>query len=120
MLDDILDWLAWASYYLSPVIVLVIAAKAWQRHPHRPFFVFAVASMLTVVLVFANAALARHQLTESERLAWHRCSQAFIIIDGLLYPWSLLLMFRFIRDRLAPKAEDQNNEREAGRAGDGL
>ena len=102
MFDSILEWASFIFYYASPVVVLVLSAFAWQRHPHLAFFMLAVSSALTVILTVGNAALARHQLTEAEKLAWWRCQCVISIIDGLLYPWSLYLIFRFIRERSKP------------------
>jgi hypothetical protein len=98
MIDSVIGWLSFFLYYASPAVAFGLAAMAWQRHPQRPFLLFALSSMLMVLLVAVDAALGRHELDEAANLSWWRCRNVLMIIDGILYPWSLYLVFKFIRD----------------------
>lgn len=98
MIDSVIAWLSFILYYASPAIAFGLAAMAWQRHPHRPFLLLALSSMLMVLLVAADAALGSHELDEAANLSWWRCRNVLMIIDGILYPWSLFLLFKFIRE----------------------
>lgn len=98
MIDSSIAWLSFILYYASPAAAFGLAALAWQRHPHRAFLLLALSSMLMLLLVAGDAALGSQELDEAANLAWWRCRNVLLIIDGILYPWSLYLVFRFIHE----------------------
>lgn len=102
-MDDAIAWLSWILEFASPVAVFVLAAFAWQKYPQRRFFLLALSSMLTVLMVFGNTIMSRYTLTDAEHLAWWRCHAALLIIDGILYPCSLWMVFRYFTDLQRPE-----------------
>ncbi len=97
-IDTAIGWIAHILYYLSPVIVFLMCAFAWQKYTHRAFLFLALSSMLVVLLIAMNAIEAAHPGNEEDALAYWRCHNLIIIADGILYPWGLFLLFRFIRE----------------------
>ena len=98
MFDDVLEWLTFLPNFASPALVFGLAAMAWRRHPHRGFFLLAISSMLVVLMIIGNAIMSRYTLSDEDHLAWWRCNSVLLIIDGVLYPWSLWLIFRHFRE----------------------
>lgn len=106
MFDDALEWLAFLPYYVSPAIVFGLTAMAWQRHPHHGFLLLAISSMLVVLMSIGNAIMSRYTLSNEDQLAWWRCHTVLLVIDGVLYPWSLWLIFRHFREERLRGATD--------------
>lgn len=97
-IDTTIGWIAQILYYLSPVAVFLMCAFAWQKYSHRAFLLLALSSMLVVLLLAMDAIEAAHPAGEADALAYWRCRNLIIITDGILYPWGLFLLFRFVRD----------------------
>lgn len=98
-IDIAIGWIAHILYYLSPAVVFLMCAFAWQKYPNRAFLLLALSSMLVVLLVAMDAIEAAHPGGEADALAYWRCRNLIIVADGILYPWGLFLLFRFIRER---------------------
>ncbi len=99
MFDTVVYWLSFVLTYVGPAVVFGLTAMAWQRYPCRPFFLLSLSSMLTVLAVAGSAIMERNGIRMEENLHWWRCQNILFIIDAVLFPWSLVLIFRFIRDR---------------------
>ena len=102
-MDNAIEWVSWILAFASPVVVFAFAAFAWQKHSQPGFLLLALSSMLTVLMVFGNAIMSRYTLTGEEHLAWWRCHATLLIIDGILYPCSLWMVFRHFTDLRCPE-----------------
>lgn len=97
-IDTSIDWISHILYYLSPAVVFFMCAFAWQKFLHRAFLFLAVSSMLVVLLIAMDAIEAAHPWGEADALAYWRCRNLIIVADGILYPWGLFLLFRFVQE----------------------
>jgi hypothetical protein len=112
-IDDIIYWASFIAYYASPALAFGLAAMAWQRFQHRAFLLLGLASMLTVLQLAMNAVEGRQRLTEDERWIFWRCRNALVVADAILYPWSLISLFRLYQGRCC-RPDTKSDEQKDG------
>ena len=92
-------WLGIASAGL----VFYLSAMAWQRFSHRAFFLLALSSMLTLLLQVMDQVAVRQFLDQASYSQYWLCRTTVLAADCFLYPWSIIELFRFIKERITDR-----------------